>query len=337
MILLTGATGFTGSYILYELFRKKEKVLAVKRYDSSFRQIEFAFRLMNSDKSVTFDDYISYFKWVDADITDFIAMENLFSEIDSVMHCAAFVSFNKHEKQKVIETNVMSTSNLINLALQNNVKNFHFVSSIAALDRNSANISDESLFPVNKKFMSTYSHSKYLSEMEVWRAYAEGLQGVIINPGVILGPVLEQHSIAKVVNLIRKGFRFYTDGSNGYVDVRDVASFFCDLCVDEKYYQQRYILVSENVSYKELFSMMASAMNVNAPNIKAGAFIARLVAFFDKLRSIITDSEPVITKEMLSLISSRFYYDNSKVKNLTGKTFMPVAQSVIDMVNLIKE
>jgi len=337
MILLTGSTGFTGSYILYELFKRKEKVLALKRYDSSFRQIEYVFRLMNNDRTITFDDYISYFKWADGDITDFLAMDNLLEGVDTIMHCAAFVSFSKAEKEKVLETNVKATANLVNSALVHGVKNFHFVSSIAALDRNSDNISDESMFPVNKKFLSTYSHSKYLSEMEVWRGYAEGLQGIIVNPGVILGPVLENHSIAQIVNLIRKGFRFYTDGANGYADVRDVASFFYELSADQKYYNERYVLVSENVSYKELFSMMAEALNIKAPNIKAGKKLAHLVAFFDRLRAAFTGRDSVITNEMLSLISSNFFYDNTKVRNATGREFIPVKQSVKDMVNLIRE
>jgi len=334
MLLLTGSTGFTGSYLLYELIKNKYQVRAMKREKSNFRQIELAYNVMNKNSGSGYEEYLKKIQWIDGSFTDISSLDEVTEGVDEILHCGAYVSFNRKEKQALYKTNVEGTSNLLNLAIKKGISKFHFVSSIAALDRDQNNYSNEEMFPVNKKFSSAYSHSKYLAEMEVWRAYNEGLKGVIVNPGVILGPVIETHSINKIMRMIERGFKFYTEGVNGYVDVRDVASFTTDLIMNENNYCQRYLLVSENISYKELFNMMAASLGVKSPSIKAPVSLAKLIAVIDQLRSEITGKDPMITKELVTLIKSVYHYDSTKVKTKLNRMFIPIIKSINEMAAL---
>ncbi|HPD65149.1 MAG TPA: SDR family oxidoreductase [Bacteroidia bacterium] len=332
MILITGASGFAGSYILYELFRRQKKVRVFKRPDSSFRQIEFVFRLMNQDKELTFNDYINYFDWADGNLDDRESIEEAISGITEIIHCAAIVSFAKPDKNKILNINYRATAHLVNLAIEKGISKFHYLSSIASLDRNNDNTVREENFPVTKKFSSTYSQSKYLGEMEVWRGYQEGLTGIILNPGVITGPMAEDKPTLKLINVIRKGFKFYPVGTNGYVDVRDVAGTFVQLIDSEEFYNQRYICVSENLSYREIFAMVAVHSGVKAPSIRATRWMTITAMILDHIRAVFTGDHALFKLELVKLINSHYFYDNTKIRNTLGYQFMPINQSIHDMI-----
>lgn len=334
MIFITGASGFAGSYILYELFRNGKRARVYKREQSSFTQIEFVFRLLNRDKNLTFNDYINYFEWADGDLNNMETISEALSGIDEIIHCAAIVSFNKRDKNLIFATNYYATANLVNLALKYGIKKFHYLSSIASLNRNNDNVIKEENFPASKKFTSNYSISKYLAEMEVWRGYQEGLSGVIINPGVITGPMAEKKPTLKLINIIQKGFKFYPVGTNGYVDVRDVASALIQLIQNEKFYNERFICVAENLSYQEIFRYVATASGVTPPKLRAGRALTFAAMLLDHIYAFFSGKEALFKLELLNLINSDFFYDNSKIKNAINYQFIPISQSIKDMVTL---
>jgi len=337
MILLTGATGYAGSYLLYELVGKGEKVRAVKRPESSLEQVKFAFRVMNKDQNFTLQDYLEQIEWVDADLTDFNAYPSLLDDIHEIYHAAALVSFHNKDKKKIEELNVGATANLVNSALQNHIKKFNFISSVASLDRNDDGICDEQNLATAKIFRSAYSKSKYMAEIEVWRGFHEGLQGVIVNPGVILGPATGKTDVLRIFNMIRKGFRYYTSGQNGYVDVRDIARFTLMLAGKESACCQRFLLVSENVRYKDMFDLIAREFGVLPPRKEAGKTIQKMVYFADRIRSTLSGKAPVITRELIDLINSNYEYKNTKVLHESGLEFIPVATSIADTCRYMKE
>ena len=166
--------------------------------------------------------------------------------------------------------------------------------------------------------------------MEVWRAYNEGLKGVIVNPGVIIGPVCDNHEISRIFNMIRKGFRYYTNGQNGYVDVRDVADFMVQLANKEEAQRQRYLMIAENISYRDFFEMIAASFGVKAPDKEAGKTLQKTLLVADTVRSMLTGKSSVVTKELIELITSRYDYRSDKIIGELGIAFRPVRQSVED-------
>ena len=109
--------------------------------------------------------------------------------IEDIYHCAAIVSFDPRKKEAMLHFNPESTVNVVNQALVQDIRKLVHVSSIAALGRTGdpKKEMDEEAEWEDSKYNSAYALSKYLAEMEVWRGMGEGLNAVIVNPGIILG------------------------------------------------------------------------------------------------------------------------------------------------------
>ncbi len=298
MILVTGASGFLGQHLLQLLDQQSEPVVA----------------LYHSNKpDIKYQNVI----WKNVDLLDFFEVAALLEDIDKIYHCAAIVSFNSKDKEKMILENVNITTNLVNAALEApHVQRFIYVSSIAALGRAASSekfISEETHW-VESKQNSTYAISKFRSEMEVWRGFAEGLSGAIVNPGIILGAGDFNKGSAQLISNVAKGFPYYTDGVNGWVDVNDVAKALV-LLMDADVNEERFILCQGNHSYKDIFSMMATALQLPVPSKRVSPWQAEIVWRLDYLRSTIQGKNPLITKESARTAQKLCYYDAAKFSN----------------------
>jgi len=259
MILVTGGTGLVGSHLLLTLVRRGLHVKALKRKNSDIEVVR-KFFLWNSSPE---DDLFRRIEWIEGDILDYYSLEAILKNADIIYHCAAVVSFDRRQRSGIIHNNVEGTANLINAALTCGVKRFCHVSSIAALGKNrdgSAVTEDTGWIPSIKN--SGYSESKFYSEAEVWRGIEEGLDAVIVNPSVIIGPGNWNTGGCRFFPMIYKGLRFYASGESGYVDVRDVAEAIVMLTNKENFNKaknQRYLLSAENMGYIEFLHMIANA------------------------------------------------------------------------------
>ncbi|HJX70844.1 MAG TPA: NAD-dependent epimerase/dehydratase family protein, partial [Bacteroidales bacterium] len=247
MILVTGGTGLIGSHLLYELALQNDRIRAIKRPASDIRNVLKIFGYYSESPEVLFQKI----EWMDADLADCMSLSEAFENIDRVYHCAGLISFNRRIKKELFETNITGTSNIVNLCLERNVKKICFVSSIASFGEfDGINPIDEKTRWKPDKVSSLYSLSKMKAEMEVWRGIAEGLGGIIINPSVVLGPGFWSNGVGATYKLISKGMRFYTMGSTGCVDVRDVSRIMVRL-MDSNISGEQFLVSSENMTFKE--------------------------------------------------------------------------------------
>ena len=131
------------------------------------------------------------------------------------------VSFHKEDKQKLLKINAQGTANIVNACLEHQIGRLCHVSSIAALgDSQDGEPIDESHLWSKSSSPSPYSFSKFRGEMEVWRGIHEGLQAVIVNPSIIIGPGMWYGSWAGIFKQIYKGLNYYPTGTSGYIDVQ---------------------------------------------------------------------------------------------------------------------
>ncbi len=221
MILVTGGTGLVGSHLLYHLTQINDHIKAIYRTDKKRDYIKKIFSYYTSD----IETYFNKIEWIKADITDIPALEKAFVNVTQVYHCAANLSFNPKEYQKAKETNHTGTANIVNLCLAHNISKLCHVSSIATLDEtNKGLINETAEWTPEKNKHNIYAITKYNAELEVWRGTQEGLNAVIVNPSVIIGPGFWNEGSGKMFNMIHKGFNFYTQGSIGAIDVNDVVA-----------------------------------------------------------------------------------------------------------------
>lgn len=314
MIAVTGATGLLGSFIVRELIERNVPFVALKRRDS--------------DTSLL-SDVGSLVTWRDADVLDPVQLEDALTGVTSVVHSAAVVSFHPRKAAYVMDINVQGTRNLIHECQAKGIKRFVHISSVAALGRQKGQkLINETNQWVDSPLNTAYAESKYLSELEVFRAQEEGMSTVIINPSVILAPAAWDRSSAKLFKYVWDEKRFYSDAFLNYVDVRDVARITYRLLVDEPVQGQRFIVNAGKISFRDFFRAVAKRFNKKAPDQKLSPALLQLAARAEVFRSWFTGKEPLLTKETARLAGTEFLYDNQKIRKALSVDFQPIDLSL---------
>ena len=330
MAFVTGGTGLVGAHLIFDLLQNNVAVRALKRPTSSLNVIERIFHYYSENA----DELLQKIEWIEVDVLDFYLLDEIIQENEEVYHAAAFVSFHPQDKAQIQQINVEGTHNIVNACIKNKVRKLCYVSSIAALGRgeNSRATTEEDYRDATYK-SSVYSQSKFDAEREVWRGIAEGLNAVMVNPSVIIGPGDWNKGSSQLIQTVNKGLKFYTKGRNGYVDVRDVSRAMIQL-MESEISAERFILYSEDWNYKELFDSIAHALGVKPPPFYAGAFLSEISWRVLKLGSFITGKNPIVTKETAHTANSFYAYSSEKIKNKLGFNFIPLKQSIEDTCRL---
>ena len=321
MNLVTGGTGLVGCHIIMDLLKQNKEVRALKRPNSDLKQVKAVFKHYDQEK------LFEKINWVNGDVLDIPSLEDAIENVSYIYHSAAIVSFNKKHFNNMYQANVIGTANVVNVALSKGVKKIGHISSIAAIGRAKTNhFSETNKWKTDKK-NSYYAITKYGAEREIFRATQEGLSTVMVNPGIIFGPSSWHRSSTTLFKQVSRGLPRYTPGVNGFVDVRDVSNSIISL-VESDISAQRYILVAENLSYKEIFKKIALALNKPAPQKEAKKWMMELAWRYEKIRSIIRGKSPSITKETARTACEKYYYDNSKIKKELGYRFFSIDDAI---------
>ena len=321
MILVTGASGFLGSHLVHMRSAQGATVRA----------------LYHSHAPSSADAVLPGVSWQKADLLDIFDVEEAMKGITQVYHCAAIVSFQPHEHKKMLHFNPESTANIVNQAIEQGIEKMVYVSSIAALgrgDEKKNKITEEEQWG-ESGYNSAYAISKYLAETEVWRGIGEGLNAVIVSPGVILGEGDFNDGSAALMKIAAKEFPFYTDGITAWTDVKDVASIMVTL-MHSDIEGERYIVSQGNYAYKEIFTRMALALGKRPPHIHAGPFITNMAWRLGRLQAWM-GKKPVITRETARNAQHRSLYSNTKLlQQLPSFSYTPIDETIARMAKAFK-
>jgi dihydroflavonol-4-reductase len=331
MILVTGGTGLVGTHLLYDLCIAGKYVRAIKRNSSNISNVKKVF----SYYSANVDELLKNIEWVDTDLLDIYSVLDAMEGITEVYHCAAMVSFDPKNETEMMKTNVEGTANMVNAALEKGVNKFCHVSSIATIGRvENGELASEDIFWKSSPENSNYAISKYGAERETWRASEEGLNIIIVNPSLIIGGGNWQQSSSNMFSKAYKGIKFYTDGVNGFIDVRDVSALMIKL-MGSNIINHRFLLNSENTTFKHYFDLIHETFGKKKPSIKAEKFLSAFAWRGEKLRHLLTGATPVITKEMVRSAHRVSRFSNQKILALFPDfKFIPIEQSIADTCKL---
>jgi dihydroflavonol-4-reductase len=327
MILVTGATGLVGSHLLIALLQENEEVKALYRSNSQIEKTKKVFAHKN--QLALFENI----QWVKGDITDIPSLEIVFEKVTRVYHCAAVVSFDPKEEDKIRKVNIEGTANIVNCCLDFKIKKLCHVSSIAALGDIKSHetlITEETEWNFEKQH-SDYAITKYGAEMEVWRGFQEGLEVVIVNPGVIFGFGFSNLGSDLFVQWVKKRIPFYTKGMIGIVNVQDVVTSMITL-MNSKISGERFIVVGENCSYKELFIYLASLLKTKSPFIYASKTVTAIFWRLDWFWATFTNSKRKLTKATAASSHETALYSSEKIQSAIGITFSPKENYLKDVI-----
>ena len=324
MILVTGGTGFLGAHLLYHLSLQETEITAIYRNKSKLEDVKRVFHYYSPNSDLNYGKI----KWVHADITVTEELRKAFNNVDVVYHCAALVSFSSSDYREMRKINIEGTQNIVNISIENKVRKLCFVSSIATLEYPYDHaLIDEQCFWTTNKNKSDYAITKRAAEMEVWRASQEGVNCIVVNPGVIIGPGFWQNGTGNLFTKMKAGMRYYTTGCSGFVDVRDVSNAMISLMKSDLV-NEGYVLVAENRSFKDLFKLISMAVKAKEPSKEIGKTGLEIAWRLAWLKSLFTSSRPTLTKRSAQAAYGEKKYSSQKIKHAIDYTFLPLEETV---------
>jgi nucleoside-diphosphate-sugar epimerase len=327
MILVTGGTGLVGAHLLLHIIasdnNEQSKVRATYRSLTSIDKTKSLFDRYH--KSTLFDRI----DWVQADILDIPALTTAFEGITMVYHCAACISFDPRDENKLRKTNIEGTANIVNFALAKGIKKLCHISSIAALGdviSTETIITEEAEWNPEKQH-SDYAISKYGAEMEVWRAQQEGLDVIIVNPGVIIGPGFPDQGSGELIKKVASGLSYYTLGTTGFITVTDVISISYEL-MNSAIKNERYTLIAQNIIFRDFLNIVADALQVKRPHKEARPLIVEIAWRIDAIAAWLLNRKRKLTQAMAVAYYSTNTYSNDKIKKALNYKFLDMKEYI---------
>jgi len=322
-ILITGATGLIGSHITRRLWQEGYHNLRATKRSSS--------NMLLLPKVATKID------WIEANVTDIVSLEDAFKDVDVVIHTAAVVSYDPKKADLMNEINVGGTANVVNLALDQKVKKFVHISSVAALGKPSnTKVRSEDTEWDHSVETTDYAISKYKSEKEAWRGYAEGLDMIILNPSFVIGASNWTESSSRIWSQMAKGIPYYPMGTNGYVDVRDISQAAIT-AMNSDINGERFVLSAETIPYQTAFEWIAKAINAKVPSRALTPLVRNIAWRLDWLRSKLTGSSQLLTAASAESTAHETHYENVKSKDVLGISYRPLQQSINEVAAVFLE
>ena len=324
MILITGATGLLGSHLAFHLLdRGAPAVRAIFRNQKRIEKTRALFNLF--EKPHLFEKI----EWVHADIIDVPSLEVAFRGVNVVYHCAALVSFDPNDHEKLRKANIEGTANIVNFCLQYGVDKLCHVSSIAALGdlkEHETTITEESEWNPEKPH-TDYAISKFGAEMEIWRGQQEGLKAVIVNPGIILGAGFPESESGKIIGYVANGLQFYTKGTSAFVSVLDVVKIMI-LLMESDIQGERFIVSAQTLSFRDVVNIIADAIKVKRPAVYAKRWMTTLAWKFDWFLANILRQKRKISKDDARALHAVIAYSGEKLNLVLGYEFEAIEPTV---------
>jgi nucleoside-diphosphate-sugar epimerase len=332
MILVTGGTGLLGSHLLWRLVQGKEAVRAIYRSEETLQEVETTFSYYTKNAT----SYYKKIEWVKADITNIPALEAAFDGITHVYHTAALISFNPAAWDTLKKINIEGTANIVNLCLAHKVDKLCYASTIAAIGKSidGTVVTEENEWLESES--SVYALSKHLAEMEVWRGTQEGLKVVIVNPGIILGPGNWDHGSLRLFKNASRGMSAYFPGGTGFISVNDVVSMMTKL-MKSPLYSERFIGVAQNMSYQELFTLIATCFGVKTPKKMIPFWLLEVGWRLDWLSHLILGTNRKITKNTVKSLRQRQYFSSEKLEQTLAFDFENIEMCIRSYCDLFKK
>lgn len=333
-IAVTGATGFLGGYLVAQLLKSGFTNILLLVRDR--RRVDLLqTRLDREGVEVSAESL----ETVEVELNNPRELACALKGVDTLFHTAAVVSFSDQAPEQLIETNVEMTSHLVNAALECGVRRFIHTSSIAALGgmQEGKMYIDETTLLDDMSKTSPYGQSKFLAENQVWRGKEQGLEVVVVNPGVILGVGdFSSGGSMLVVPFILKGLPFYTEGVTGYVDVRDVARAEVLLAQSDKAQGESFVLVGENISVKTLITLGAEATGKRKPFFNARPMVTEAVWRIEAVISKLSGRNPLFTSSAARSAQQKSYYNGGKIQQCVDFQYTPINKTIQELVGAYK-
>jgi dihydroflavonol-4-reductase len=318
MIFVTGGSGLIGSFLISALVAQGHAVRALYR-----RQVPV----------IAAADQV---EWVEGDLRDTMALQQALLGVTHVFHCAGLVSYAPQDEDALLQTNVEGTAAVVDACLNQPGVRLCYVSSVAALGSPAPEaqpqpgpkvVDEDAKWDLGAEHPA-YATSKYLAELEVWRAVTEGLSAVMVNPAVVLGPADWERSSTRLFRYAYQEHAFYTPGSVNFVDVRDVVDVMVQLALNTRISGERFVLSAWALPLHEFLAQAAACFGKKPPTVAVPDWAAEIIWRLEHGRAVLTGARPLITKDTARAGRQPVVYRADKIRRALDFSFRPLPATI---------
>ena len=316
-IFITGGTGFIGRKLIERLSLGDEALHLLVRSRSSLTDLEK-------------NDKIRFFY---GDITEENSILEGMKGCDKVYHLAAYARNWSFDENQYYKVNVTGATNVFEAALKNKVEKVVFTSSCVTLGPSSDGNVTEKDWRKRDHFYTEYEKSKYLAELEALKFVEKGLNLVMVNPTRVYGPGLltEANSVTRIAQQYLEG-KFPLILNRGkeignYAFVDDVVTGQI-LAMERGKTGERYLLGGDNISLKNLFSLLDEITQARHLQINIPPGIARLVAWLEEINANIFRKYPQISRDWVDTFLQNWIYSSEKAEKELGYKYLPLREGL---------
>ena len=320
-VFVTGANGFVGSNLVRELIKRKYEVTGLVLTGLTPSTIE------NHGIDIVYGDILD--------------KKKLLSQVkghDILIHTAANLSLWPYRNDFQKKINVLGTKNVIQAVLKNKLNKYIHVGTANSFGYGSIDSPGDETTPYNMdKYGMDYMDSKYKAQTLVLNTVKlKNLPGVIVNPGFMFGPYSSEGGAKLIKEIYNKRLPGYTLGGRNYVCVKDVC-FGIVNSIKKGKIGECYILGNKNLSYNEVFSMIANIANVSSPKVRIPKFIAKLYSQFLVSISKVNNKPPKLTPKMVDISFDYHFYSAKKAVNELNLPQTSIEKGIKESIEWMKK
>jgi len=303
-ILITGGYGFLGQYLINDITNEFPGV-DVKILDNNPHPRSIFKSKKNFNSSIK-------------NICDYDSIANEFVNIDLVIHLAGLVSFSLKDKELLEQVNILGTRNILSAMRSNKIKNLIHISSVAALGyRDDKNKPIDETYNFNwtiaqqrKKY---YMLTKHLADLEIENHIEQGLNAVILYPGLMFGPGDYTNSSRLIQAIKYRRIPFNMPGGTNVVDVRDVSNGILTI-LKQGITNGKFLLSGHNLTFKAINKIIADKLSVKAPKLSLPRFLNPILFHLLLFIESLSKNKLELTADNVDSAFKFRYFNNTKAK-----------------------
>ena len=321
MVLVTGANGFLGAWVVRSLLSQGHRVRILAREKSDLSELT----------GLTFEKSIG-------DVTDYNSIFKALEGVKTVFHLAGVIGYQKWQRPLMEQVNIGGTQNILKACKERQIKDLVYLSSVVAIGAGFTPdqiLNETSSYNISRLHLG-YFDTKHEAEKLVIQSHEKGdIEAVILNPSTMYGPGDSKKGSRKTQLKVAQGkFPFYTHGGVNVIAVEDAIAGIM-AAWKGRHTGERFILSGENLLIKDLFAMIASEAGAPPPSIGIpNALVFGLGRWGDLKHSLGLSASLSVENAWSSTLYH--YFDNSKAKKFLGLNPRPAKFAISASVAWIK-
>lgn len=320
-IFVTGADGLLGSNIIRELLSRDYEIKVLSQKGRHVKTL----------------DGLPIEK-VEGDLLDKESLRQGMTGCDYVIHAAASTAVWPTRSKMTRRVNIVGTTNVMELALELNVKRIVYVGTASTFGFGSKDNPGVEGNPYKSaKYEMDYMDSKYEAHQIVLDFFKKGLPVLIVNPTFMLGPYDSAPSSGAMILGVYNGkVPGYVPGGRNYICVKDAAVGVCNGLIMGRT-GESYILGNQNLDYKEAFLLMGNVLGVKPPIKRIPGFVMIMYGAISSFFGILLNRRPTVSYNLALISCDEHYFSSAKAVEELKLPQTPIEEGIKDAMVWFKE